>query len=97
MGRGGERVETPESLAYTAKRTAALKGKISWEEGSRSVGPLVGVGRGGWLGWLWVRGRGCVAGRDGRGLGPPAHMSVSIIAYSIQFGLWLTHSIHQLD
>ncbi len=33
MGRGGELVETPESLAYAAKRTEVLKsGKISWEE-----------------------------------------------------------------
>lgn len=33
MGRGGERVETPESLAITAKRTQALKnGKIAWDE-----------------------------------------------------------------
>ena len=73
MGRGGERVETPESLAYTAKRTAALKGKISWEEVSQSVDPLVGVGRGGWLGWLWVTGRGCEAGRETDGASAPLH------------------------
>jgi hypothetical protein len=33
MGRGGELVETPETLAYTAKRAQVLKsGKIAWEE-----------------------------------------------------------------
>lgn len=33
MGRGGERVETPESLAYAAGRAQALKkGKITWDE-----------------------------------------------------------------
>ena len=38
MGRGGERVETPESLAYTAKRTVQVMGKIDFDKVNYNAG-----------------------------------------------------------
>lgn len=79
MGRGGERVETPESLAYTAKRTAALKGKISWEEVSQSRADRGRSGLVGWLGALKLAWRASSGGAL-----PLVPASVNVyIAYSI--------------